>query len=171
MMRYLLALLLFGICCFVGFAKAKSLKRRLDVVESFLLDIKQLSILMQYKRTPIASLVKDLDGSALSPFWEAFLARLTRGGPIADAWKATLDHMREGDGDFFYLADEETRVLHDFGDSLGTSDFTAQKANIEMALARLTVQAETLKREASQKGKIYRSLGMLGGLAAAIIVW
>ena len=42
---------------------------------------------------------------------------------------------------------------------------------MEMALARLAVQAETLKREVSQKGKIYRSLGMLGGLAAAIVVW
>jgi len=171
MIRFLLALLLFGICCFVGFAKAKSLKRRLDVVEGFLLDIKQLSILMQYKRTPIASLVKELEGSALRPFWKAFLDRLTRGGPIADAWKAALDHMRESNSDFFYLADEEARVLGDFGDSLGTSDFTAQKANIEMALARLTAQAETLKREVSQKGKIYRSLGMLGGLAVAIVVW
>lgn len=170
-MRFLLALLLFAGCSYVGFAKAGSVKRRLDVVEGFLLDIRQLSISMRYRMTPIRELIGQLEASALKEFWEDLLSQMGHSRPLGDAWREALQKMRGENGDFSYLTDEEARVLSDFGASLGTSDFQAQKANMEMALERLAMLAEALRREVSQKGKIYRSLGMLGGLAAAIVVW
>ena len=170
-MRFFAALIVFGVCSYAGFAKAKAVKRRLGVVEGFLLDIKQLSILMQYKMAPIRELVRQLEGSVLKEFWEALLLQMEKTGSLSDAWQEALEQTRRNGGDFFYLGDAEARVISDFGAMLGTSDFPSQKANTEMALERLCVQAEMLRREVSQKGKVYRSLGMLGGLAAAIVIW
>ena len=170
-MRFFLALALFGVFSFLGFAKANALKRRLRIVEGFLVDIRQMSILMRYRMVPVRELIQKLEGSVLGAFWGALLAEMERARPLADAWRIALGKMREGGGDFFYMADAEARVIGDFGASLGTSDLAAQKANMEMALERLQAQAEALGRESAQKGKIFRSLGMLGGLAAAIVIW
>ncbi|MCE5234571.1 MAG: stage III sporulation protein AB [Clostridiaceae bacterium] len=170
-MRFLLALALFGVFSFLGFSKAKALKRRLNVVEGFAVDIRQLSILMRYKMIPVRELIQKLEGSALKDFWETLLNEMERARPLADAWRDALEKVRDGGGDFFYMADEEARVIGDFGAALGTSDLAAQRANMELALERLQAQASALGREASQKGKVFRSLGMLGGLAAAIVIW
>lgn len=168
-MRFLLALLLFAACSFFGFSKAKAVKRRLEIVEGFLLDIRQLSISMRYRMTPVKELIRSLSESTVSAFWQELLLRMEREGPLEEAWRAALKKLREDE--FFSLTDAEARMLEDFGAGLGTSDYKAQKANMEMALERLDAQAQTLRQEVAQKGKIYRSLGMLGGLAAAILVW
>lgn len=169
-MKVLLALLLFFACAYAGFAKARAVKQRLNVTEGFLVDIRQLSILMRYKMSPIRELVLQLKGSALSEFWEAFLYELEGSASLNEAWQKALSKLRE-DGGFSCLTDAEAHVISDFGATLGTSDIAAQHGNMEMALERLGVQAETLRREVAEKGKVYRSLGVLSGLAAAIAIW
>ncbi len=169
-MKFLLALLLFSACAYAGFAKARAVKRRLNVTEGFLVDIRQLSILMRYKMSPIRELVLQLEGSELNEFWEAFLKELEGSASLNEAWQKALLKLRE-EGGFSCLTDAEARVISDFGAAFGTSDIAAQRGNMEMALERFGVRAEALRREVAEKGKMYRSLGVLSGLAAAIMIW
>lgn len=94
-------------------------------------------------------------------------ARLDRGreGPEA-AWRLAL----EREGGRLSARPEDLEGMAELVASLGRSDRDDQTAHLRRAAARLTALAERLAPEADRTSRLVRSLGLLGGLAAAILV-
>jgi len=66
------------------------------------------------------------------------------------------------------LEDEE--VLVAFGKLLGRSDIDGQVKNIRLTLGHLKLQEEKAEDSRKSNEKMYRSLGILGGIAVVIVL-
>ena len=65
---------------------------------------------------------------------------------------------------------EEKQLLSEFGRTLGTSDTDGQLKVISAYIEEVHSLYEQRKAEYTKKGKLYRSLGVLGGIMAGIIM-
>ena len=85
---------------------------------------------------------------------------------VGEAWSDSLEQLKEK----LHLKPEELEILRRFGNQLGSSDKEGQVKFIKLTLMQL--HEEELKARAIREKyeKMYRSLGLLGGIALAIIL-
>lgn len=109
--------------------------------------------LAQYEAFSAFSLVRDTEKALSSaPFAVAFSAALER------AWE---------DG----LVLPETRcLLTAFAEGCGRTDLTGQQAHIAYYRRLLTAQEEEARRIYAEKGRVYRVLGLTGGVALTLLL-
>ena len=58
----------------------------------------------------------------------------------------------------------------DFGLGLSNVGLAAQRANATLTCKRLSARVMAVEQELAQKGKLFESLGVLAGLALALLV-
>ena len=81
-----------------------------------------------------------------------------------EAWKnAFLDVPNN-------LSKEDTTILSNLGRMLGQTDVEGQISEIEVVVQFLNTQLENAKQEKIKNEKMYRTLGIVGGLTIAIIL-
>lgn len=68
------------------------------------------------------------------------------------------------------LNKEDEEILVSFGKMLGSSDVEGQIKNIRLTINQLEMQEQKAEESRKKNEKMYRSLGMLGGLALVIIL-
>lgn len=85
---------------------------------------------------------------------------------VSDAWHSSLEQNKE----VLSLQREDLDILQRFGDQLGSSDKEGQIKFIKLTLMQL--HEEELKARALREKyeKMYRSLGLLAGIALAVIL-
>lgn len=72
---------------------------------------------------------------------------------------------------YIYLEEEDIKNLSSFGQTLGYLDKEMQKKNIEMTLAYIEEQIKRLAKQQHKNGRLYRSLGVLGGCLLCILLF
>ena len=91
-------------------------------------------------------------------------AQLTREGiPFDEAWRQTACRA-EG----FFEKDRE--LLLRFGEGFGASDAEGQISHCRLTMELLRRRLEEAGEEKKQKGRLYRMLGVLGSLGAALLL-
>lgn len=68
------------------------------------------------------------------------------------------------------VTDRDAQLLGQFGECLGTSDVSGQLAACEEYGKRLEEQREEARAQQQEKSRLYGTLGLLGGLGAALLV-
>lgn len=165
------AVVLIGATSFIGFSLAADCSKRPRA-------LRELQSLMQMLENEIAYL-SNLLSEAFDRIYEgnnsdtAILFReaanklSTSGVTAAEAWeKATEENYAK-----LSLNKEDKAILQAFGRMLGNSDLEGQLNNIRLVTSQLKLQelkAEEMKRK---NEKMYRSLGVLSGLAIAIVLF
>lgn len=69
------------------------------------------------------------------------------------------------------VSGEEKEAFYILGDHLGYLDLEMQMKQLELYEGELLRSIEELKLEIPAKKKIYQSLGVLGGILLAVLVW
>ena len=69
------------------------------------------------------------------------------------------------------LNKEDEEILVSFGKILGSSDLEGQVKNIRLTVNQLNLQEEKAEHARNKNEGMYRSLGILGGLAVVIILF
>lgn len=82
-------------------------------------------------------------------------------------WRGAWNEAADG---FSELGDGDVELLMGVGNSLGNSDTAGQIAMLELNSELLKARFAEAAEEASRKGAMYRSVGLLTGLGLAIIV-
>ncbi|MEG1547808.1 MAG: stage III sporulation protein AB [Clostridia bacterium] len=167
-MKPIIAFILFGICAYIGYSKPSVIKRRLRTVDSMARNIKQLGMMMDYKLMPIRELIGGLGDGV---FWRELLKNIKANDPLAETFLSTLEQLTKSNPQFTCLEQSDIWILSDFGATLGISDLKTQKNNIALTLERMDERIQSLKIELKEKEKTYRALGILSGIAAAMIIW
>jgi stage III sporulation protein AB len=85
---------------------------------------------------------------------------------INKAWEKSLDEFREQ----WVLHQEEWDLMLSIGSVLGKTDRAGQKSYIELMRAKLSLQEKKAESDRAQKEKLYKSLGVLGGLATVLVL-
>nr|WP_242823071.1 stage III sporulation protein AB [Ruminococcus flavefaciens] len=65
---------------------------------------------------------------------------------------------------------EEKKLLIDFGNILGTTDIEGQISSIAAQITLMEGLREQRMAEYRQKGRLYRSLGVMAGVMIGIII-
>lgn len=146
----------------VGFLKARSLSSRKKLLRSVGTLMQDLATRLRYQSDDIftsvtlaaksagLSIKEDADRSqGFLPWWE----RQTK--------EFAPPHV---------LHNSDKELLFSFGSQLGATDLEGQLSHIELCRTLLSKQLSDAEEELKQKGRLYRTLGVFGGVSAAIML-
>ncbi len=68
------------------------------------------------------------------------------------------------------LDSEDENILFSFGKMLGSSDLEGQVKNIRLLINQLKIQEARAEEKRKQNERMYKTLGLLGGLAIVIVL-
>ena len=80
-------------------------------------------------------------------------------------------HAAQNDIKLLNIQKEEEELFFSLGSRLGYLDLEMQMKELLLYEEELTRRTEELRREMPAKKKVYESLGILGGILLAVLVW
>ena len=168
MLKILGIILVMAASSSIGAVLSSNLSRRVSDLEQAIRLLEQMQTYLRYGQMPTAEMVSRLSGSegfAGFTFLSVCLERMKAGDLFPDAWRAALRSFHGSK-----LSDRDKGVLETIADILGGSDYESQLHALEL---NITLLGQNLKEALAEKntgGKLYRSLGVLLGIGAAIFM-
>ena len=127
---------------------------------------------IDYARRPLPeaweSLSETFDGVTARLFSRA--ARNFGSEDAVTAGKAWVTALQEISSNLELTSDDQ-QILQGLGSVLGISHREDQMGHIQMVDQRLARQVEEARRDSKRRGKLYRALGLLGGILTAIVLF
>jgi len=127
----------------------------------------EISGQLEYLRLSVHSLITSLASQqrfAQLGFIRQCAGDMQNGRPFSDSWQTALRNWS------YALGKEEAEILASLGDIIGRSDLENQLSAIALTRQQLEQRIEAAREKAVTQGKLYRSMGVLVGMAAAIIL-
>lgn len=150
-----------------GMVFSGKLSARVSAIEATLSLLGQVSDRLRYLQPSMYSLLEYLCGSSQFeklPYPGRCRVLVREGTPFPDAWKQAA--LESGST----LGKEEAELLAGLGDVLGRADLDSQLAAIACARDLLQVKLEEARTAEHTYGKLYRTLGVLSGVAVVIVL-
>lgn len=155
------------LCAAIGILKSRVLEQRVIQLEEILVMLEKIQTFLSYEKTPTRELIFKLahyDGVRHLQFLQEADKHLEQTKNFPEVWKKsieTVDHK---------LTKDDQKMLSLIGDILGGSDVRNQMKEL-LLVENLAQQAyEQAIGEQQQKGKLYRSLGVLSGIGIAVLL-
>ena len=102
----------------------------------------------------------------LGAFYESLSRRLTdKETGLAEAWEKGLTELSGS-----HLASEDLQAIGGLGNALGSIDSAVQIKAIDMTLAAIDDILARLAAQNAKDGKMYRRLGLLGGVLIVVVL-
>lgn len=160
---YSAALVLLGTAA--GFYLSKRVKERETGLNAAILLVKELTVRIRYTNSKIGDVLKD---AAADPTYSKLsfvtaYAGLQETENFHDIWSEAVKKEN-------YLNRRDKELLLALGERLGSTDTDGQLSFLEMTEVMLTGQQREAQDDCCKKVKMYRSVGILCGLALGIIV-
>ena len=162
-------ILLSGITIFFGAATgvwfSKRLKERERFMSSVILLIKELTVQIRYTNTEIGVILKTASQNEAyqNLLFIAACANISENGDFHPLWNDGVKKQP-------YLTPADRELLFALGDRLGETDLDGQLSFLELTCEMLKKQQQEASENYRKKGRMYRSVGFLCGLAAGIMV-
>ena len=122
-------------------------------MERILLFFQQMEEEIRYAAIPIGEIITaHREDMAMLEFCRN---RIQEGWSFPDAWN-------EAAAECGRLTKEDRRYLQEFGTAFGSMDREGQIAACRLTKERLNYQLAQARKDAEQKAKLYRSLGVMG---------
>lgn len=160
-MRLILAAAAFMICFAFGARQSLLLKRRAALLEELSRMLNEFEIEIRFAAPTLDILCEKAKGGF------ADILRECRGeNDIKSAWEQACVRLKT----LPYCHAEEGELMLSLGRSLGTSDISGQLSLIELHSQRLNALGKSAAEEAAKKGRLFRSVGALCGIGAAVLI-
>jgi stage III sporulation protein AB len=141
---------------------AAQLKMRVAELNAVRMLIEDLQAKIGYAAMDIPSILFSLKSDKQYirlVFMKGWAEGVKRGEPIVNALESAFEEVGTG-----HFGDGDKEVLLSFAARLGTSNVDGQIKLCRLYSAELTRQLEFAKSDYTQKGKLYRTLGLFCGL-------
>ena len=156
---------------YIGIACASKYETGLKNISAFLSTLKMLEFDVSFLRLPLSEsferIAKGQKGS-VKKFYNYLAEELksAKGEDISYIYKKGLNRYR---GELLFNENVEN-VLTDFSDNLGNMNVENEIANIKAAYTKLKYYEEEARGLAKKNVKMYRGLGLLGGIFIVLIL-
>lgn len=140
-------------------------KRRADALSQAHSGVKRLEIEMLEKRTPVREAL-----AACGGLFEETARRMEGGAPPGEAWTAAVKPLSMRGGLLDSLEEGDLTALGRLFGGLGVGGVQAQRLTLNEAAGELERLAGQARRKREEQGKLYASLGSLGGLALSLLL-
>lgn len=161
------------VCCgLLGLYKANRYVQRVKEIRMLKAALIQLETEVVHFSSFISEAMTAVGQSINGP-WKTFFCKAAQDleekkeYTVGECWKNNLDYYRKD----FCVAEPEYEILVRFSEKLGSSDRESQKKYFELAQQQLDIEEKKAEQLCSKYVQMYRSLGILCGLAIAIILF
>ncbi len=168
MLRFIGIPIVFALCVFIGEHYAALLRGRVKLLRAFETDTKRLQLMMAHTKRDISSIIEAMKDSDVKPFWQALCAHIKTSWDMSDAWQKAMEDARTT---LRPLTSSDRAMLIDYGATLGVGGRRVQEENGCMLEKRIEAAKENALAEEKSKARIYRTMGVLCGLALVLFVW
>lgn len=165
-LRLVAACVLAGCCALTGRALAASFVRRARMLEELGRSVSLLKIDMLDRLTPL----REALAKTGHPGMKAVAEGMKSGGGAGSAWRAARGELCARGGALDCLNAEDLAEIEQLFDQLGISGVAQQRMVLEGAAAMLDERTADARKKAQEQGKLYTSLGLLCGMALAILL-
>jgi len=165
-MRIAAGLAVMAAGAYMGYSRAYGLRRREYILRGFIADMEAVAMEVEYRPRELGDIAGRLTDGQLGEFWAGFLAQLGRCESAEEAWRAAAGEYPP----FGLLSGTEREAVYSAGAGLGINAAGKQLQCVRLALAECRRLLEAVRAESEDKGGMYTKLGLLGGLAAALVI-
>lgn len=163
--------LVFAVSSLIGVVLAKAYSTRVQNIMDMITAFEILHTKISYNQTTLDEIFMDIGTQLGGPVGEIFneMGIAFEGNMLYTAdelWvKVIEDNIKKCDFSF-----DDIQVINEFSYMLGKSDIEGQLRNIDMTLSRLKSQLVRAENEEKKYSKMYRNVGILGGMGLAVIL-
>ncbi|MFY9114000.1 MAG: hypothetical protein WAO23_02010 [Dethiobacteria bacterium] len=164
------ALCVVSACYLWGEFKARSFTLRLHQLQQFRQTFNLLSAEISYTGTPLPAAFRNISrriGGAVGSIFERAGGLILTGGDIGaqDAWRKALGEVYPR----LFISEDDRRIVEQLGTSLGMVDREGQIKQIGLILSLLEDALHHAEEKRRRNERMWRYLGLLGGLVLVII--
>ena len=161
-----------GGCTYIGMRAAARLKWRETIVFAMRSEIRQMMMWMEYSPKPLVELAAHCKSAQTELFWDQFTDILrTNRCDVPTAWAEAMRHAQTHHTGFSAMNAGDLKLLQDFAQTLGASGRDTQRKQAALFDESFQNAVACAQADYAQKGKLYRSIGILCGVAFAILLW
>ena len=154
------------ICFIIGIVISASLKMRAVQLKKLLQMLDEMSILIQYKAMRTKELIAEIgkhDGFKDLIFLEILNESLELEEDINIGWKSAVKRT-------FFLSNDDKDILLNVGEQIGNTDVNGQLSMLELNKSMIERNLAQAEMDYKIKGKMFRTVWGMCGLAAGIIM-
>ncbi len=156
---------------YIGIIFSSKLDNRAKQIEQFRLAIAQIGFNIKFLKMPVgmalSNAAKIRHGVVEGIFSSAAEDISKKSIATATAFERAVLKSR----DKLCISKEELEIISDFAENLGKGDVESEINNINASCAKLELARENAENLYAQKGKLYRGLGLLGGILLVIVLF
>lgn len=165
-LRILGAIMIVGATSVYGYMLVSDIKKRLNE----LLEMKRIMFLLKsetgYNAAPIKEALYNISKRTSTKYTMIFKKIYDSNEVnIGEVWKREWKSGLEK----FHLSQEEKEEIINLSDSMGLQDVKSQNAQFDLYLLKLEESIKELTEEIPKKNKVYKCVGIGGGVILAII--
>lgn len=169
MIKIASCILIFLGCTLMGFSKAFTYRQRREELENTVELVRVLNLEISYRKDSLKKTFERI--SKLKKSWFADMLGscgkyLNDGKSIEKSWELSLAE----NADTCPLLQSDVEILKDISMGIGRSDTEGQKKIFEPAMERLLSNVKDARDDEQRMGKMYKGLGIAGGIAVSIII-
>lgn len=145
---------------------ASGLSRRVESIRRAAALLSHLHQRMSHLQPTMAGLIQsasELDAFAGLDFLGMCQRGMREGTPFPTAWREALKESSSMEG-------APREILLELGEVLGSSSLESGLSSLEFARRRMELELEAAREKRDKYTKLYRTLGVLGGFAIALIL-
>ena len=161
MIRAVVAAAAFGLCFFLGRRRAVLLKKRAELLLELHTMLCGFAIELRCLATTLAELCRHADGC-----FAGLIVQELEHSNVREAWEHACDRLLM----LPQTGREEVSLLRELGRSLGKADVAGELSLLGLYGQRIDALRQAADEDYVRKGRVFRSVGMLCGLAAAIMI-
>lgn len=161
-MRIAAGLVIMLLCTVWGCRRSLLLKRRCALIQELRLLLEHYSIDIACTAPTLEELIKSGQGE----FGEILRQCAGDTPDIRQAWSNAVAQL----SGLSHCGKEEAELLSELGQALGTCPAESQLSLLKLYSSRLDRLYEQAEKTAEQRGRLYRSGGVLVGLGAAVML-
>lgn len=171
MVKFIGCVLIFLSCSGIGYMLGVRFKSRVRELKLLRMSIQMLETEIVYANTPLPDAFSTVSKKSLAPVKEVFKSVSEALGKkrhfsVSEAYESAILEIKGR----LSLNKEDMELLSSFCSSLGNSDMEGQVKNFKMILKQLENQEERAEEARGKSERMYKNLGVLAGLAIAIIL-
>ncbi len=151
----------------LGFGASLRLKSRVQFLEKYITLLKETRTRIRLSACDIRELFKGNTGcKPLDIMTADFTDRVKDGESVKDAWLAAVGDSCDNHG----APRLDRELIAEFGKEFGQSDIDGEINHIDIHISLVEDRLDQARFELTQKGRLYRTLGLFGGITVSLII-
>ena len=165
-MKLLIYTCIFLVCSAIGLIKSQTYTYRVEELKEFKNALNMFKTKISFTFEPIPDIFSQISGIVSTNISSIFriASYNMQFFPAGDAWNKAMDT------DILNINLEDKKILKDLSKLLGKTDITGQLNQIELTTDFLEEQIKKAEEQRNKSEKMYRTIGMLIGMAIVIIL-